>query len=197
MARQPGPPAPRLAAVSAVLPATPEHVWALVADVRNHARWVPFTRIDVPDDGAPAKATGTGTGTSPGAAFPLGATFTAVSGPGARRGLPGLPDRMLVTFFSPPAAGTPGEAVYRKLGPVLLGTAGVRVDPVATPPGPEPGTGDATTGASPGTPSSSRLTWTEDVHLRGLPRALTAPLLRPVLAVMLRVVLARLRRELG
>lgn len=171
---------PKLAAVSAVLPASPGHVWALVTDVRNHARWVPFTRIDVPHDD-PATA---GTST----ALLLGATFTAVSGPGARRGFPGLPDRMLVTFSSPPDDGAPGEAVYRKLGPVLLGTAGVRVDPIAT--------GSDGTTPDDGT-TSSRLTWTEDVHLRGLPRALTAPLLRPVLALMLRVVLARLRRELG
>ncbi len=151
----------RLAAVSARLPLGAEAAWALVTDVRNHARWVPLTRID----SAPLLA--------------VGDTFTAVSGPGSGRGWPGLPDRMVVERLDPPdpAAGAPGTAAYRKLGPVLLGTAGVRVAPETT--------------------SSCILTWIEDVHLRGLPRRLTAPLLRPVLGLMLRVVLRRLRREIG
>ena len=107
----------------------------------------------------------------------VGDAFTAVSGPGAGRDWPGLPDRMVVEHLTPPdtAAGTPGGATYRKLGPVLLGTAGVHVRPTGS--------------------TSCILTWTEDVHLRGLPRRLTAPLLRPVLALMLRIVMRRLRRE--
>lgn len=142
------------------LPLPAEAAWALVTDVRNHARWVPLTRID-------AAAT-----------LGLGDGFTAVSGPGARRGVPGLPDRMVVEELTVPdsATGAIGVARYRKLGPVLLGTAEVRVRPAV----------DACT-----------LIWTEDVHLRGLPRGLTAPLLRPVLEGMLRVVVRRLRAEVG
>ena len=140
------------------LPMTAEATWALVTDVRNHARWVPLTRID-------AAAT-----------LGLGDGFTAVSGPGAGRGWPGLADRMVVEHLTLPdtAAGVTGVARYRKLGPVLLGTAEVHVRPA----------GDACT-----------LTWTEDVHLRGLPRGLTAPVLRPVLNAMLRIVVRRLRAE--
>lgn len=142
------------------LPLPAEAAWALVTDVRNHARWVPLTRIDAVAD------------------LGLGDGFTAVSGPGARRGVPGLPDRMVVEELTVPdsATGAVGVARYRKLGPVLLGTAEVRVRPA----------GDAAT-----------LIWTEDVHLRGLPRGLTAPLLRPVLEGMLRVVVRRLRAEVG
>jgi len=135
-----------------------ETAWALVTDVRNHARWVPLTRIDSSD------------------VLAVGDTFTAVTGPGSRRGWPGLPDRMVVEHFSPPdsSAGIAGVATYRKLGPVLLGTAEVQVLP----------DGD-----------SCVVLWTEDVHLRGLPRRLTAPVLRPVLAAMVRVVMRRLRVE--
>ena len=142
------------------LPLTAETAWELVTDVRNHDRWVPLTRIDAP------------------ASLGLGDGFTAVSGPGARRGVPGLPDRMVVEHLTLPdtAAGVTGIATYRKLGPLLLGTAEVRVRPA----------GDACT-----------LIWTEDVHLRGLPRALTAPVLRPVLEGMLRIVVRRLRAEVG
>ena len=50
--------------------------WGLVADLRNHERWIPLTRVSL--DG-PAAA---------------GATVTAVSGPFARRGFPGLADVM-------------------------------------------------------------------------------------------------------
>ena len=151
----------RRAAVSTRLPLAAEAAWALVTDVRNHARWVPLTRID-----AAAK-------------LAVGDAFTAVSGPGAGRGWPGLPDRMTLEHLTPPdtATGTPGSATYRKLGPVLLGTASVHARPEGT--------------------TSCILTWTEDVHLRGLPRRLTAPALRPLLALILRVVVRRLRREIG
>ena len=163
-----------MASVSARLTLSAEEAWALVTDVRNHARWVPLTRLDVaPAAGSPTTGPGAGTGLA------LGDTFTAVSGPGAGRGWPGLPDRMTLEHLTPPdsATGTPGRAVYRKRGPVLLGTAGVHV-------GPED-------------PSSCTVVWTEDVHLRGLPRGLTAPVLRPVLALMLRVVMRRLRAEVN
>jgi len=130
-----------------------------VTDVRNHARWVPLTRIDA----APRLA--------------VGDRFVAVTGPGARRRGWGLHDRMVVERADPPdpTSGSPGRAVYRKLGPVLLGTAEVRVSPA----------GDG-----------SVLEWSEDVHVRGLPRTLTAWALRPVLGAMLRVVARRVVDEL-
>jgi len=83
---------------------------------------------------------------------------------------------MVVERSEPPIAGSPGLAVYRKLGPVLLGTAELRVFP--------------------GGEHASVLEWTEDVHLRGLPRGLTAGALRPLLGAMLRVVAWRIDAEL-
>lgn len=154
----------RHAVVRRRLPLSAPEAWELVTDVRNHARWVPLTRI------------------AAGPSLEVGEEFLAVSGPGARRGWPGIADRMVLESSTPPDpdSGRPGHAVYRKRGPVLLGTAEVRVSPVRV------------------TPMGERsvLEWVEDVHLRGLPRALTAPLLRPVLGAMLRVVMRRLGAEL-
>ena len=140
------------------LPLPAEVAWGVVSDVRNHARWVPLTRIESAE------------------VLAVGDTFTAVSGPGASRGWPGIRDRMVVERLDPPdtVAGALGRATYRKLGPVLLGTAEVCVQPDG---------------------ASCVITWTEDVHLRGLPPRLTAWALRPVLAAMLRVVIRRLRAE--
>ena len=146
------------AIVRSRLPLAAEEAWALVTEVRNHARWVPLTRIEAA------------------ARLAVGDVFTAVTGPGARRGWPGLPDRMVVEHLTPPdsAAGTAGRATYRKLGPLLLGTAEVHVLPDG---------------------GSSVVVWTEDVHLRGLPRRLTAPPLALALGKMLRVVVGRLDAE--
>ncbi len=151
--------AARRAVVRRRLPLPAPDAWELVTDVRNHARWVPLTRIDA----APRLA--------------VGDRFVAVTGQGARRRGWGLHDRMVVERADPPdpTSGSPGRAVYRKLGPVLLGTAEVRVSPA----------GDG-----------SVLEWSEDVHVRGLPRALTAWALRPVLGAMLRVVARRVVDEL-
>lgn len=149
----------RLAVVRVRLARPADEVWSLVTDVRHHARWVPWTRVDAAARLAP------------------GDTFTAVTGPGARRGLPGIPDRMVVDRLDPPepATGAAGRASYRKLGPVLLGTAEVHVLP----------DGDA----------GSIVVWTEEVWLRGLPRVLSAPVLRVALGAMLRVVVRRLSAE--
>ena len=139
------------------LPVPAEEAWALVTDVRNHARWVPLTRVDA------ARELG------------VGDRFTAVTGPRARRGGAGLQDRMVVERLVPPTAGRPGRVRYRKLGPVLLGTAevGVRSDG-----------------------EHAELEWIEDVHVRGLPRGATAWFVRPLLGLMLRVVVRRLQSEL-
>jgi len=154
---KPGPPP---ATATADLPVAADRVWALVTDVRNHVRWIPATRID-----------------TPATTLAVGDTFTAVTGPRATRGGAGLTDRMTIERLDPPTATRPGVAVYRKLGPVLLGGATVQVRPTG--------------------PASCMLLWTEDVHLRGLPRALTAPLMRPMAAGMLHHALRRVRAELG
>lgn len=154
---KPGPPATTATADLAV-PA--DRAWALVTDVRNHVRWIPATRID-----------------TPAATLTVGDTFTAVTGPRAPRGGAGLTDRMTLERLDPPSATRPGVAVYRKLGPVLLGEATVQVRPTG--------------------PASCMLLWTEDVHLRGLPRRLTAVLLRPMAAGMLHHALRRVRAELS
>jgi len=133
--------------------------WDLVADPRHHARWIPLTRVEV--RGLP---------------LAVGSLVTATSGPLAGRGAPGLPDRMRIDRYDPPTAVVPGVATFAKLGPLLLGTAEVRVAPI-----------NATT---------SRITWVEDVHLAGpLPRRLTRRLLGPALAGMLRLALRRAARE--
>ncbi|WP_197024651.1 SRPBCC family protein [Cellulomonas sp. KRMCY2] len=148
------------ATATRVLRVPAEQVWDVVTDVRNHTRWVPMTRIDAT------------------AGLRVGDRFEAVSGPFATAGAPGLADRMVIERLDPPstAAATSGLAVYRKLGPVLLGTAEVRVRPLG--------------------PDHCALTWVEDVHLRGLPAGATARVLRPVLGTMLRVVMARASAEL-
>lgn len=153
-----------------VLPVPAGRAWATVTDVAAHARWIPLTRIDAPRP----------------APLALGDVFTAVSGPGATRGGPGLPDRMVLAELTDPVPArgrTPartGRAVYRKLGPVLLGTAEVAVRPLGA--------------------GHCQVTWTERVHLRGphLPGwpLATAVALRPVLGPMLRLALRRIRAEL-
>ncbi|HWK93051.1 MAG TPA: hypothetical protein VNR17_12405 [Luteimicrobium sp.] len=144
--------------------AAPE-AFALVADPRTHGRWVPLTRFE---PGARADDAPPGEPWAPGP----GATFTVVSGPGARRGVPGFVDRMRITAWTPPSTtpgdtNRPGLAEFRKLGPVLLGTAGFRVEAVSA--------------------SSSRVVWWEDVHVTDvLPRGLTAPVADGVLHLMIR-----------
>ncbi|MCL3861548.1 SRPBCC family protein [Actinotalea sp. K2] len=154
----------RPASVSRVLTIPAEQAFALVTDVHNHARWIPMTRIDGPEH------------------LEVGDSFVGVSGPGARRGLPALADEMVLEALLPPVTragpgrtSTTGSAVYRKLGPLLLGTAEVHVRPLG--------------------PQHCQVTWVEDVHLRLLPRALTRPLLRPVMTAMLHLVLGRVSRE--
>ena len=165
------------------LPVAAEVAWALVTDVRNHARWIPHTRID--------------------AAHPLAAgdPFVAVTGPFATRGRAGpgsragfvdrmalaermalvdriaLVDRMVVTTSEPPTTSPPhpGRAGYRKLGPVLLGGAEVVVAPAG--------------------PGGCTVTWYEAIHLRGLPARLVAPVARPLTGAMLRHALRRLAAE--
>jgi hypothetical protein len=99
-----------------------------------------------------------------------GSRFRAVSGPGARSGGPGLVDAMRVTRMTPPERGRPGVAHFVREGPVLHGWARivVRDDPAG----------------------GALVVWAEEAALAGpLPRALTARLIRPALAVVVRVAL--------
>ena len=164
-----------------------EDAWLIVTDVRNHARWIPWTRIHTP---GPLR---------------VGDLFVAASGP---EWLPGggFVDRMVVERLDPPSAdgrpsqkpapepappaahppiGVPpdddspapgtGVAVFRKLGPVLLGTADVHVRVSG--------------------PDTCDVTWLERGHLRGLPPGLTAAPLRGGLTAMTRVALRRFATE--
>lgn len=144
------------------LPLSAERAWALVTDVRNHARWIPLTRIDAPHP------------------LRVGDTFSAATGPaGPSLHRLALVDRMTVTASVPPTTTPPrpGHATYRKLGPVLLGTAEVHVTPLG--------------------PGRSAVTWVEDVHLRGLPRAAVAWASGPLGAAMVRRALRKVRAEVA
>ena len=146
-------------AVTRVIDLPVDDAWRLVVDPRNHARWVPMTRIAV--NGLP---------------LGVGTHVTALSGPFTDRGVPGLPDRMRIDVFRPPTPGQRGEAVFTKLGPVLLGRAGIYAEAA----------GD----------HRSAVTWTEEVHLAGpLPAGLTSAVLSPALHLMLRLALRRVARE--
>lgn len=151
----------RRASATTRLPIPAEQAWDLVTDVRNHARWIPFTRID--------------------AAHPLrvGDTFSAATGPGGALRRLALVDRMTVTHTAPPTTTPPrpGRAVYRKLGPVLLGGAEVLVRPLG--------------------PTQSTVTWIEDIHLRWLPRWTVAWASRPLSAAMVRHALRKVRAEVS
>ncbi|KSW14017.1 SRPBCC family protein [Cellulomonas sp. B6] len=155
-------PARRVASVTRALPVPAAAAWDALTDARRHAAWVPLTRVTT--DGPPR----------------LGTRVEAVSGPWARRGAPGLVDRMVVTRYDAPgddAGGAAGVAVFGKQGPVLLGEATIVVLPTG--------------------PGACRVTWSEDVPLAGpLPARLTARLTRPVLRLMVRLVLRRAAREL-
>ncbi len=105
--------ADRRASATTRLPIPAERAWDLVTDVRNHARWIPFTRIDAPHP------------------LRVGDTFSAATGPAGSLHRLALVDRMEVTATTPPTTEppSPGRATYRKLGPVLLGGAEVLVEP--------------------------------------------------------------------
>ena len=95
---------------SATVPLPLDAAFALVADVRNHDRWIPLTRGRFPD--------------APPGPLPRGARFTMLS-------TPGIVDRMIVTDVT----GHPSTCLsttLRKAGPLLLGHAGIEVRPGAT-----------------------------------------------------------------
>lgn len=161
------------ARVSRVLPLDAERAWDLVADAQHHTRWVPLTRVDRTRPSA--EAAGPGWERWPGRTGPeVGDRIVAVTGPTARRGGPGLVDRMRIERYERPLGAVPGVAVFQKLGPVLLGTARIEVEAAG---------------------ASARVTWSEQVHLRGLPPVATRWLGVLLVDGMLRLVLGRAARE--
>lgn len=140
-------------AVVRSFPVSATAAWDLVANLRHHERWIPLTRVEVD-----------------------GSTVTAVSGPLAKRGFPGLKDVMTIDRYDPPDGSEPGVATFTKIGRVLKGTASIVVVPAG--------------------PSSSRVFWSENVYLAGpLPRRLTEAALKPFLGGMVRYALMKARRE--
>lgn len=160
------------ARVARVLPLDADAAWRLVADARHHARWVPLTRVEL------RRERGTSWAWEPrpdDSAPAAGDVVVAVSGPTARRGGGGLVDRMRVERFEPPLGQVPGVALFVKHGPVLLGTARIEVAALG--------------------PGRARVTWSEQVHLRGLPPGLTRGVAAVLLDGMLALVLRRAARE--
>ena len=153
----------RPAVARAVLPLPIEEAWDLLVDVRNHERWIPLTRIEAT---WPAR---------------VGDAFEAVSGPPGVPAL-GFPDRMVIEALDEPGSTRHadgrrrGRVIYRKQGPVLLGTAELHLREAG---------------------ASTEVVWIERVHLRGLPVGLAAPVLRPVLTAMLRFALHRVSGEVA
>ena len=95
---------------SATVPLPPDAAFALVADVRNHDRWIPLTRGRFPD--------------APPGPLPRGARFTMLS-------TPGIVDRMIVTDVAGDQS-TSLSTTFRKVGSLLNGVAGIEVRPGAT-----------------------------------------------------------------
>jgi hypothetical protein len=143
--------------VARTLPVPADEAWHLVADARNHARWVPLTRVET--DG-PVR---------------VGTRIRATSGPGARRGWPGIVDRMVITRADPP--GATRTALFVKRGPVLLGEARIDVTAVDE--------------------QHARVVWTEDVWVAHLPAGLGRAVLRPFLGLMVRRALGAAAREIA
>lgn len=95
---------------SATVPLPAAEAFALVADVRNHDRWIPLTHGRFPD--------------APPGPLPRGARFTMLS-------TPGIVDRMIVTDLGGEPA-TVLSTTFRKAGPQLDGLAGIEVRPGTT-----------------------------------------------------------------
>lgn len=154
-----GPDAHRAASRRAVVRASAEDTFAALYDVRRHAAWIPLTRVEAP------------------AALEVGDEFAAVTGPGARRGGPGLVDRMRVVTHEPPSTAErrAGLARFVKTGPVLTGWAELVVRPLG--------------------PGACEVTWTERIGLRGLPMGATDLVSRPATGLMVAGVLRHAARE--
>lgn len=89
--------------------AEPRRVWDEMIDWKGHEKWIPATRVDIPD----------------GDASQVGSEFTAWTGPGRLA----LQDRMRVTECQWDDETETGYCEVEKLGPVLQGRAGFTVRP--------------------------------------------------------------------
>lgn len=128
-----------------ILPVSAERAYELLSDLPGHRRWIPLTRVDAPSR------------------LHVGDVITARTA-----GI--LLDRMQVTAIHPPH-----RLAFTKIGPVLLGSAGITITPLSA--------------------TRCRVDWWERVHLAGpLPQHFTRALLRPVLEAMTRLALRRLAR---
>lgn len=155
---------PHRVEVSRVVTVPANIAFAWVADPRTHPRFIPLTHLD-PE---PREPLGPGDG------------FTMVSGPGVQRGVPGFPDRMVITAEEPPSSrtGTVGRSAVRKEGPYLRGEAGFDVVPVDD--------------------RRTRIVWWEEAYLAGpWPRRANEVLVGLFLRGMMYVSLFRLGRLLA
>ena len=115
-----------------------------ITALKNHERLIPFTRIE-----------------APGRRPRVGDTVVATS-------LGVIRDVMLLTRYERPGArggNHSGTAMYRKVGPLLLGTAEITVTPLPD--------------------HTARVDWTEEVHLAGpFPTELTSAVVGHFLTLM-------------
>ncbi|MFJ9823490.1 SRPBCC family protein [Streptomyces sp. NPDC101160] len=145
----------------------PDEVWQRLTNWPAHGRQVPLTRTTVLTAGPNG----------------VGTRFTARTGVGRL----GFDDPMEVVRFEPPAAGRAGVCRLEKYGRTVRGWAAFEVTAAggATGAGGAAGAGGAT-GAGGASGAGSRVVWTEELRLRGVPAALD-----PVLAAAGRVVFGR------
>ena len=101
-----------LFAVSADAELSAEDAWTRLTDWPAHARYVPFTAIQVTTDPPPGPGT----------------MFVARTGIGSF----GFDDPMEVVSWQPPRNGRPGKARIEKRGRVMTGWAELTVEPVGT-----------------------------------------------------------------
>ncbi len=123
-------------------------VWDLLVDWKAHEDFIPATRVDIEEAGIDG----------------VGTVFTAYSGYGPLT----LVDRMRVTELAWDEATRSGYCQVDKLGPVLDGYAGIRVESAD---------------------SGSLVTWTEDLTVGKIPKLL-APLVAKATAIGFRVSLS-------
>ncbi|MFI8962514.1 SRPBCC family protein [Streptomyces sp. NPDC053493] len=139
----------------------PAEVWRRLTDWPAHGAQVPFTRTTVLTPGPNA----------------VGTRFTARTGLGRL----GFDDPMEVVRFEPPAPGRTGVCRLVKRGRVVLGWASFEVDGDGV--NGDGAGGDGVNGDGAG---GSRVVWTEELRLRGVPA-----LFDPVLAAAGRLLFAR------
>ncbi|MGW4158193.1 SRPBCC family protein [Streptomyces sp. NPDC004788] len=156
--------------IERAVPLSPDEVWRRLTDWPAHGRQVPLTRTTVLTAGPNG----------------VGTRFTARTGVGRL----GFDDPMEVVRFEPPAAGRTGVCRLEKYGRTVRGWAAFEVTPATGVAGAigSGGAGDAAgaIGSGGAAGAGSRVVWTEELRLRGVPAAFD-----PVLAAAGRVVFGR------